>query len=623
MSFFAELKRRNVFRVGVAYAVSTWVLLQITDIVAEILALPEWAPKLILLILIIGFIPALIFAWAFELTPDGVKREKDVDRSQSITPKTGQKLNVTIGALLVIALAYIGYDKLVIDASNDAGQVEQAQVENKEAAVNAELPPETKPQVVADTQKSIVVLPFVNMSNDPDQEFFSDGLSEELLNVLAQIKDLRVISRTSAFAFKGKDMDIPTIAAQLGVSHVLEGSVRKAGNDVRITAQLIEVATDSHLWSDAYNRKLENIFEIQEEISKAIAQELKVTLGTSGKSTKPTDNFEAYQLYLRGRNLYQKRENLAGAVDLLKQAVDLDPNFADGWANLAATAQIASFWDEDNYRQFRAQSLAAINRAISLDPDNGLAHAVLGMHYQHELRWEEALNEINLAIELNPNESNSLLYKGEILVMLGYTKDAIEAMKQAEVVDPVFANVQNWITGAYLVAGDYDLAAQHIKKLNELDVNDGAYAEGDLALVQGNLSRAEPLHRKAAIALSGSDLMTASLYAALNDPAKTESTVKFLMENPDLEGWTGIFGYLAILGATDEAIEYWHSLRDRNRLARSANYLQYIWDFPTAKMSEPSFLQFLEDTGMADYWRKHGNPDFCQVSDDNIECSVP
>jgi len=617
MSFFAELKRRNVFRVGIAYAVSTWVLLQITDIVAEILVLPEWAPKLILLILIIGFIPALIFAWAFELTPDGVKREKDVDRSASITPKTGKKLNTTIGALLIIALAYIAYDKLVIDATDETESVVSEEVAKTERTA----PVEIETPAVAETQKSIVVLPFVNMSNE--QEFFSDGLSEELLNVLAQIKDLRVISRTSAFAFKGKDVGIPTIAAQLGVSHVLEGSVRKAGDNIRITAQLIEVATDSHLWSDAYNRKLENVFEIQEEISKAIAKELQVTLGTSGGSGQPTANLEAYQLYLRGRNLYFKRENLAGAVELLKQAVDLDPGFSDGWANLAATAQIASFMSEDNYRDFRAQSLAAVNRAISQDPDNGLAHAVLGMHHQHEMRWEEALNEINLAIELNPNESNSLLYKGELLVMLGYTKAAIDIMKKAEAVDPVFANVQTWLYGAYITAGEYDLARRHLEKLIELDPIAGAESEAELALAQGDLALAESLWRDSAIRQKGDDRFEASLFAALNDPAKTDSSVKFMMENADLSGWSGVFGYLARLGAIDAAIEYWHSLRVQARLTRSGNYLQYVWDFQSEKMSDPNFLQFLKDTGMVDYWRKHGNPDYCRVEGKTIECGAP
>ena len=399
--------------------------------------------------------------------------------------------------------------------------------------------------------------------------------------------------------------------------------MRRSGDDIRITAQLIEVATDSHLWSDAYNRKLENIFEIQEEISKAIAQELQVTLGTSGKSAKHTDNLEAYQLYLRGRNLYQKRENLGGAVDLLQQAVELDPEFAEGWANLAATAQIASFMSEDGYREYRTRSEIALNKAISLDPNNGLAHAVLGMHYQHELRWEDALNELNLAIELNPNESNSLLYKGEVLVMLGYTKEAIEVMKQAEVVDPIFANVQTWIYGAYLVDGEYELARQHIRKLAELNPVEGASAEAELALAQGNLSRAESLLQEGASIYPDSGLLEASLYAALKDPAKSEGSVKFMMENREKSGWGGIFGLLAKLGAVDEAIEYWHSLRTEARFTRSGNYLQYVWDFPSDKMSDPNFLQFLEDIGMADYWRKHGNPDYCRVDGKNIECAVP
>jgi TolB-like protein len=246
MSFFAELKRRNVFRVGIAYAVTSWLLIQVTDILFESIGAPPWVMQTMFVALAAGFVIAMIFAWAFELTPEGVKKEKDVDRNASIAPKTGHKLNKTIGALLLIAVAYIAYDKLLVSEPGDTGHTTESQGVEPIAVVAPQVLPEQ-----ADTQKSIVVLPFVNMSNDPDQEFFSDGLSEELLNVLAQIKGLRVISRTSAFAFKGKDVSIPEIAAKLNVSHVLEGSVRRSGDDIRITAQLIEVATDSHLWSDA------------------------------------------------------------------------------------------------------------------------------------------------------------------------------------------------------------------------------------------------------------------------------------------------------------------------------------------------------------------------------------
>jgi TolB-like protein/Tfp pilus assembly protein PilF len=624
MSFFAELKRRNVFRVGIAYAVTSWLLIQVTDILFESIGAPPWVMQAMFVVLAAGFVIALFFAWAFELTPDGVKKEKDVDRTASISPKTGQKMNKTIVALLLIAVAYIAYDKLLDKGPEPLSQGSAVQVvgnsdEERALTPSAQATPLVEPAPET-AQKSIVVLPFVNMSNDPDQEFFSDGLSEELLNVLAQIKDLRVISRTSAFAFKGKDVSIPEIAAALNVSHVLEGSVRRSGDDIRITAQLIEVATDSHLWSDAYNRKLENIFEIQEEIAGAITQELQVTLGTSGKSGNPTDNLEAYQLYLRGRNLYQRRENIPDAVELLQQAVDLDHKFTEGWANLGAVAQLGSFWSDEDYREYRTRSKAALQRALSLDPDNGLAHAVLGMHYQHELRWEEALKELDLAIALNPNESNSLLYKGEVLVMLGYTREAIKVMQQAEIVDPVFANVQIWLIGALITAGEYELAQQHVTKLSELNPADGHEAQADITLSQGDIARAESLTIEVAPNNPNWVTIQTSYFEALKDPAKTESTVNFLIENQEMTEWQGIFGMLINLGEIDAAIGYWNSLRARERLSRSGNYLSYLWNLSNQKMSDPQFIQFLEDTGIADYWRKHGNPDNCRVAGETIEC---
>ena len=616
MSFFAELKRRNVVRVGIAYIVGAWLLMQVADIVFETIGSPPWVMQTLLAVLAMGFFVAMFLAWAFELTPEGVKLEKDVDRSHSITPQTGQKLNKAIGTLLVITLAYIAYDKLFTDKTTATADSQQG-----EPTVQSVTPVNTATPELEETQKSIVVLPFVNMSNDPEQEFFSDGLSEELLNVLAQIKDLRVISRTSAFAFKGKDVSIPEIAAALNVSHVLEGSVRRSGAEIRITAQLIEVATDSHLWSDAYNRKLENIFEIQEEISRAIAHELQVSLGAGNRSANHTNNLEAYQLFLRGRDLYQRRVNVIEAIDLFQQVVDLDPKFAEGWANLGAVTQLGSYFDNELYREYRARSGAAIERAISLDPENGLAHAVRGMRYQHELRWDEALSELDLAIELNPNESNSLLYKGEVLIMLGYTEDAIEVMKQAETVDPVFANLQGWISGAYIQAGKYELAKQHISKLQQLAPEDTADYKASIALAQGQVSLAKSLELEGLDPQNGSGLLIESYYDALIDPAKTDSAVMIIRENMDaMENW-GVLRYLAGLGEVDAAVDYWLSLRAEERFARSGNYLQYLWDFPTGKMSDPRFLQFLEDLGIADYWRKHGDPDTCLVGpDDSIMC---
>jgi TolB-like protein len=252
LSVFNELKRRNVFRVAIAYIVMAWLVMQVADVVLNNIEAPGWVFQTILLLLGIGFIVAMFFSWAFEMTPEGLKREHEVDRAQSITPQTGKKLNNLIFAVMGLALAYFAYDKFVLTSGRDAALIE--------ATTQAITDQATDEDVSEGTGTSIAVLPFVNMSSDPEQEYFSDGISEEILNVLAQLPNLHVTSRSSAFQFKGDDIDIPSVAAQLGVEHVLEGSVRKSGNRVRITAQLIEAGQDRHLWSETYDRQLNDVY---------------------------------------------------------------------------------------------------------------------------------------------------------------------------------------------------------------------------------------------------------------------------------------------------------------------------------------------------------------------------
>ncbi len=256
MSFIDELRRRNVFRVGIAYTIATWVLLQITEVITPILDLPDWAPKLIFVILAVGFVPALIFAWAFELTPEGIKKEKDVDRTESITHHTGRKLDFVIIAVLVLAVGLLLTDRVF-------------QSKGPEPEVG---------EIVATSSRSIAVLPFVNISSDKEQEYFSDGITEEILNSLASVKELKVAGRTSSFAFKGQNQDLRRIGELLGVDHILEGSVRKAGTTVRITAQLVQVEDGFHLWSDTYDRELTDVFAIQDEIANEILKQLKARL---------------------------------------------------------------------------------------------------------------------------------------------------------------------------------------------------------------------------------------------------------------------------------------------------------------------------------------------------------
>ena len=246
--------------------VLAWLLAQITDVFLEPFGAPEWVIKTILLLLLIGFPLALFFAWAFEMTPEGIKKEKDVDRSQSITAQTGRKLDFTIIAILLMALGYFAYDKFLSSPATIVAPVETVQIDTAEE-------PEAKIK-----GKSIAVLPFVNMSDDAANEYFSDGISEEILNSLAKVKELKVAGRTSSFAFKGQNQDLRKIGEALGVENILEGSVRKSGNQIRITAQLIQVEDGFHLWSESYDRELNNVFAIQDEIATAILQQLKATL---------------------------------------------------------------------------------------------------------------------------------------------------------------------------------------------------------------------------------------------------------------------------------------------------------------------------------------------------------
>ncbi|MDX2427092.1 MAG: hypothetical protein QNK22_00185, partial [Xanthomonadales bacterium] len=265
MSFFNELRRRNVFRVGIAYAIVAWLLLQVSDTLVPALHLPEWFNSGVVFVLIIGFPIAMIFAWAFEMTPEGIKKEKDVDRSQSMTTVTGQKLNNAIIGILVLALAYFVIDKFLLQPKISA-----------ERSVAVEQASETDEPI----EQSIAVLPFVDLSANNDNEYFSDGLTEELLNILANIKELRVAGRTSSFAFKGKDEDLRSIGEKLNVVSILEGSVRKDDkrNRVRITAQLVNVENGFHLWSETYDRDLNDIFAIQDEIAHEVARALRITL---------------------------------------------------------------------------------------------------------------------------------------------------------------------------------------------------------------------------------------------------------------------------------------------------------------------------------------------------------
>ncbi len=408
MSLFGELKRRNVFRAGIAYVVVAWLVLQVVDVILNNIDAPAWVFFVTLMLLGAGFIIVLVFSWVFEMTSEGVKRESEVDRSQSIVSNTGKKLDRLITGVLVLALAYFMIDKFVLSAGRDAALIEAT----LEQAVTTETP--ARDEIAAEPDHSIAVLPFVNMSDDVGNEYFSDGISEEILNALAKVRELKVAGRTSSFAFKGQNQDLRKIGETLGVQNILEGSVRKAGNTVRITAQLIKVDDGFHLWSETYDRELDDIFAIQDEIAAAILQEMKTTLLGDSTMLTPAARTEAevYDLYLMARQrLYDRTElSLQSAADLLDRAIALDPEYAPAYAQRGIASMLLSVTSYGKIPQTQAFSQAKLYLDKALDLDPNLAEAWAGMGFYYNGPPEQPLKSIpalEKALAINPNLINA------------------------------------------------------------------------------------------------------------------------------------------------------------------------------------------------------------------------
>ena len=499
MSFFAELKRRNVFRVGIAYVVGGWLLLQLTDVLSELLDLPDVVGRAIVLVVTIGLPVALFFAWAFEMTPEGVKREKDVDRSQSITPQTGKKLNSTIMVLLVLTVAYLLYDKFVGDIVTDT-------------AVTIEAPPVAIQDVssaaltateASEPDKSIAVLPFTNRSPNADDAYFTDGVHDDLLTQLAKIDAFSVISRTSVMEYRDTAKNLKQIGEELGVGNIMEGAVQRSGNRVRINVQLIDAVSDEHLWAEVYDRELttENLFDIQSEIAKSIATALKATLTDSeiaNVSDVPTDNVAAYELYLQGKRfaLGETEIGFGTAVELYKEALKLDPDFKLVWIGLAQ-AYINNYWTYGADPADRDKSREAIDRAKAIDPDFPELYMAEGFyHYWGLLDYDSALLNLDKAIALMPSNAEAHMWRGWASRRAGLWDQAIESMQKAVRLNPrvVFNLLETGQTYAYL--GRYEEALALTEKAYALEPDNywtKTYLAHMVLIVNGDTDRAATL----------------------------------------------------------------------------------------------------------------------------------
>ncbi len=488
MSIFNELKRRNVFRVGIAYIVMAWLVVQVADVILNNIDAPAWIFQVILLLLGIGFIFAMFFSWAFELTPEGLKRESEVDRTRSITPQTGKKLDRIITGVLVIALAYFMVDKFILSVSREEAAVEAALEQ-----AGAKTGPHTAvPLSNTEPDKSIAVLPFVNMSSDTEQEYFSDGLSEELLNLLAKLPDLKVASRSSSFQFKNEKIDLPEVAKKLNVAYVLEGSVRKSGEQLRITAQLIRADNGFHLWSETYDRSLDNIFIIQDEISAAVVSALEIEL-LGGAPKAEVVNPEAYALMLKGRYLHAKwgQENFEKAVEAYNKALELQPDYAEAWASLSVTYLNQT---QSGYRD-PAEGLklakAAVERALAINPNLSSAWARLSViQRSFEWDWQAAQFSIDRAFELDPKSIFVLGAAASLSNSMDQPEQAIAYYRQALLQDPLNLIVLFNLASTYYQMGQFEAAEKGYRRLLELNPEDwGTHTQ--LALIMLHTGRAD------------------------------------------------------------------------------------------------------------------------------------
>ncbi len=510
MNFFAELKRRNVFRAAAFYAASAWLLVQIATQVFPFFHIAEWVVRWIVVAAAIGFPFAMLFSWFYEWTPHGLQLESEIPPSESITSHTGKTLDRWIIAILALAVVLLLADKFVL---------------HKDAET-------TTASGVPD--KSIAVLPFDNLSRDPDNAYFCEGVQDEVLTRLAKVADLKVISRTSTQHFKSTPDNLPQIARQLGVAHIVEGSVQKAGDQVRVNVQLINALTDAHLWADTYDRKLTDIFAVESEIAKTIAETLQAKLTGAEKSSiakTPTVNPEAYELYLRGKFFAEKRTgaDLRKSIEYYDQSIAKDPNYPLAYVGLADSYMLLTAYGALSTKEATATASAALKKALELDDSLAQAHASSGLLATLELDLKRAIPELERAIQLNPNYATAHHWIALPLTAIGQSDRGIAEGKRAIELDPLSLIINADLCWVYFHGRHYDEAEAQARKTLDMDSHFYVthYYLGEALQFKGKLSDAIAEFQKA-VELNNDPFSLAMLGQAFAHQGKTDEAQKVL-----------------------------------------------------------------------------------------------
>jgi TolB-like protein/Tfp pilus assembly protein PilF len=450
MAFFAELRRRRVGKVAITYGAIAWAVTEASSVVLPALRLPEWTVTFVVVFLLVGFPVAMVLAWIFDVGPQGIERTEPLAGE----PKsTHVRLRLAYGGVVLVLMAALGY--LLYERGFDRAHASQS-------------------------HSSIAVLPFTNLSGDPARDYFSDGMSEELLNLLARVPGLQVASRTSSFAYKGRNVDIREVGRELGVETVLEGSVRQAGEQVRITAQLIDAESGFHLWSETYERRLEDIFQVQDEIAAAIVDKLRIELAPQDqqmavRDKAPTQNVQAYELYLQGRAVWKRRgeDNLLRAIDLYQKALGLDPGFARAHAALASVYVVLPGYTEaeGDEEKFVPLAVASARQALSIDPNIGEAHAVLAQLNAQRGNLLDAESGFFFAISLEPNEATPHHWYSLLLGQVGRVGAALDQARRAHELDPTSPVIAANLANVYLMVGDDEQALRYSQMAVDLGIS--------------------------------------------------------------------------------------------------------------------------------------------------------
>ena len=601
MAFFSELKRRRVGKVAIGYGAVAWMVTEASSVVMPALRLPEWTVTFVVVFLMVGFPVAMIMAWVFDVGPQGIKRTAPL---RDETASMQVRLRVAYAAVVLLLMAGLGY----LLYERGLGRA-----------------------MAGERHGSIAVLPFTNLSGDASKDYFSDGMSEELLNLLARVPGLQVASRTSAFAYKGRNVDIRQVGKDLGVETVLEGSVRQAGDQVRITAQLIDTETGFHLWSETYDRQLADIFQVQDEIAGAIVGKLRIQLAPEDqqlaqRTRAPTQNVEAYELYLQGRAVWKKRgeENLKRAIELYQSALARDPAFARAHAALASAYVVMAGYtkEQGDEKKFNPMAETSARQALVLEPNIGEAHAVLAQINADRGDFLDAESGFFFAISLEPNEPTPHHWYSILLSRVGRLQAGLTQARRAYELDPsspiLAANLGNML----LQLGQDDEALRFVSLASELGLSKKEYGvEATVAIRRGDWVDARRLMGEIDNIPDEIKPEAQRFVDALADPKLRPEVVAGMRAiDPKIAPQAFFIGPYLQLGEVDLVFR----ILDEE-LRNDANSWVNNWDLghvwtPEGRRfrTDKRFGPLAERIGMVDYWKQYGYPDGCRAGTDAV-----